>query len=105
MIAGIDDPRIVAQTAVVEGGDDLADVFVEEADQTVVAGQGATHLVFAVEEIIVGEARRVIPDIRMIRAFRLVVELGPRQIVVQVVLVEMLRGRGQREMRCNERDE
>ena len=105
MIAGVEHARALGETRGVEGGQDLADLLVQEGTESPVARDPPANVIVAVEVIVVVVGARVVEEKRVRRPLLLLVLLRPGQIVACVVPIEVLGRRGQRKVRGHERHE
>ena len=103
MIAGVEHARVLRQAGIGERIEHQADVVVEERAEAVIAGERLFQF-HLVEVIVVVETVRVVTQVGMGRALAARIQLRQRQVAV-VVAVEILRRRGQREVRADQRDE
>ena len=98
MVAGVEHIGGVPQASAIEHRQDLAQVLVHEGGQAEIAGQRALNIGRLLEVEVVTGAPCVVHDIRVGGPLAGGVELGRRQLH-RGVAIEVLRRRGQGEMR------
>ena len=103
VVGGVEHPRVVGKARILERAQDLPDVLVQEGAQPVIAGHSPLHGVL-VEVVVIVEAASIVDEVGVRGPFPLVVQLGHRQVLVEIPVV-MLGRRGERKVRSDERHE